>query len=254
MEADIEAGDEYEKGFKLDQLFKICLRVDHPLPDASQPNLNKPGRTNQADNFHPFEAGCTSDNRLEGNQGHKLPEMKSAFKGNIALYLPKQLSTSPFIFFITKEITRIKYTGGNYDPDADFIFPLYDDNSANPLDPRVTNLNPEIVNQLEQKLGLRYSTELSAENENASPVCYANSSEVTEDFKVELPPQMFTPIDILDYICAVLYSPFYSEKSNELLKMDFPIVPYPKSQFVFWKLVKSSAELRQIHLPDRAGD
>lgn len=224
MEADIEAGDEYEKGFKLDQVFKVCWRVNQPLPDASQTNLNKPGRT--------------------------------TLKDNVALYLPKQLITAPFVFFITKEIAGIKYTGTNYEPGADFIFPLYDDENTNSSDPRTTNLNPEVVNQLAQKLGLRYTTSLSPEieNENASPVCYANSPEVTEDFKIELPPQTFAPIDILDYIYAVLYSPAYRKKYNELLKENFPEVPYPESQFLFWKLVKSGAELRHIHLLESTGD
>ncbi len=58
----------------------------------------------------------------------------------------------------------------------------------------------------------------------------------------------FAPIDILDYIYAVLHSPTYREKYKEFLKIDFPRVPYPKDKDTFWKLVKSGGELRQIHL------
>jgi very-short-patch-repair endonuclease len=58
----------------------------------------------------------------------------------------------------------------------------------------------------------------------------------------------FTPIDILDYIYAVLHSPTYREKYKEFLKIDFPRVPYPKDQDTFWKLVKLGGEIRQIHL------
>jgi very-short-patch-repair endonuclease len=58
----------------------------------------------------------------------------------------------------------------------------------------------------------------------------------------------FTPIDILDYIYAVLHSPTYREKYKEFLKIDFPRVPYPKDQDTFWKLVELGGEIRQIHL------
>jgi very-short-patch-repair endonuclease len=58
----------------------------------------------------------------------------------------------------------------------------------------------------------------------------------------------FTPIDILDYIYAVLHSPAYREKYKEFLKIDFPRVPYPKDSEIFWKLVKIGKEIRKIHL------
>jgi very-short-patch-repair endonuclease len=58
----------------------------------------------------------------------------------------------------------------------------------------------------------------------------------------------FAPIDILDYIYAVLHSPTYREKYKEFLKIDFPRVPYPKDVETFWQLVKLGGEIRQIHL------
>jgi very-short-patch-repair endonuclease len=58
----------------------------------------------------------------------------------------------------------------------------------------------------------------------------------------------FAPVDILDYIYAVLHSPSYREKYKEFLKIDFPRVPYPKDVETFWQLVKLGGEIRQIHL------
>jgi predicted helicase len=58
----------------------------------------------------------------------------------------------------------------------------------------------------------------------------------------------FAPIDLLDYIYAVLHSPTYREKYKEFLKIDFPRVPAPQDHETFWKLVKLGGELRQIHL------
>jgi predicted helicase len=58
----------------------------------------------------------------------------------------------------------------------------------------------------------------------------------------------FAPIDVLDYIYAVLHSPAYREQYKEFLKIDFPRVPYPKDAATFWALVKLGGEIRQLHL------
>ena len=58
----------------------------------------------------------------------------------------------------------------------------------------------------------------------------------------------FAPIDLLDYIYAVLHSPTYRETYKEFLKIDFPRVPYPKTAATFWQLVALGSELRQTHL------
>jgi predicted helicase len=89
---------------------------------------------------------------------------------------------------------------------------------------RTPNLNTEIVNQIAEKLCLTFT----------------NEKETTKD--------TFAPIDILDYIYAVLHSPTYREKYKEFLKIDFPRVPFPKDKDTFWKLVKLGGEIRQIHL------
>jgi predicted helicase len=89
---------------------------------------------------------------------------------------------------------------------------------------RTPNLNVEIVKQIAEKLGLTFT----------------NEKETTKD--------TFAPIDILDYIYAVLHSPTYREKYKEFLKIDFPRVPFPKEKDTFWTLVKLGGEIRQIHL------
>lgn len=109
-------------------------------------------------------------------------------------------------------------------------FPLYlypENNSQqtiNQTTKRIPNFNPEIVNQIAEKLDLTFTNEK------------------------EQDPNTFAPIDLLDYIYAVLHSPTYREKYKEFLKIDFPRVPYPTNQITFWQLVKQGGELRQIHL------
>ena len=58
----------------------------------------------------------------------------------------------------------------------------------------------------------------------------------------------FAPIDLLDYIYAVLHSPEYREKYKEFLKIDFPRVPYPEDSEKFWQLVELGGQIRQLHL------
>lgn len=56
------------------------------------------------------------------------------------------------------------------------------------------------------------------------------------------------PEDIFDYIYAVLHSLNYREKYKEFLKIDFPRVPYPKNKNLFETLVALGEELRELHL------
>jgi predicted helicase len=61
-------------------------------------------------------------------------------------------------------------------------------------------------------------------------------------------PATFAPIDLLDYIYAVLHSPTYREKYREFLKIDFPRVPYPENAGRFLRLASLGETLRKIHL------
>ncbi|MGB4240752.1 MAG: type ISP restriction/modification enzyme, partial [Kiritimatiellia bacterium] len=58
----------------------------------------------------------------------------------------------------------------------------------------------------------------------------------------------FAPLDLLDYIYAVLHTPAYRERYKEFLKIDFPRVPFPADAAQFRKLAAIGAELRALHL------
>jgi predicted helicase len=58
----------------------------------------------------------------------------------------------------------------------------------------------------------------------------------------------FAPIDLLDYIYAVLYSNNYRVKYAEYLKIDFPRIPYPENADQFQKLAFIGSLLRNFHL------
>ena len=138
------------------------------------------------------------------------------------------------------------------------IFPLYPDpESFGQLglgsgSTHTPNLNMEIVDQIAKGLGLTFvpkpfnsqpTGQAGAQGDRGGEVCFAESDEVMPAYR-----QTFAPLDLLDYIYAVLHSPSYRETYKECLKIDFPRVPHPTDAEVFWKLVALGGELRQLHL------
>ncbi|MFB6181946.1 MAG: type ISP restriction/modification enzyme [Candidatus Magasanikbacteria bacterium] len=89
---------------------------------------------------------------------------------------------------------------------------------------RKPNLDEEIVEKIADKIELEFTPE-KTDKENT-----------------------FAPVDLLDYIYAVLHSPSYREKYKEFLKSDFPRVPYPENAEEFWAFAEKGSELRSIHL------
>ena len=107
-----------------------------------------------------------------------------------------------------------------------YIYPDSPDLLAETI--RIPNLNMQIVEATATSLGLTFTPE-----------------------KTDL-ANTFAPIDLLDYIYAVLHSPIYRDTYKEFLKIDFPRVPYPKEVSQFLQLVALGGELRQLHLLEGA--
>jgi predicted helicase len=145
-------------------------------------------------------------------------------------------------FFITRFLSEVKTSERTT---GSIAIPLYlypessDQLSLGSAETRTPNLNLEIVDQIAKGLGLTFTPEKGEEGE----VCFAESGKVMPEYR-----QAFAPIDLLDYIYAVLHSPTYRETYKEFLKIDFPRVPYPTDAAKFWELVKLGGELRALHL------
>lgn len=156
--------------------------------------------------------------------------MKNMKEQNSAIILSRQCTSDWRYVFISKDITESNLTGtaGRYGAGYHFPLYLYPDGEMFDTDKRKPNLNETIVAEIATGLGLSFT----------------NEKEATKN--------TFAPIDILDYIYAVLHSPTYRDKYKEFLKIDFPRVPYPKDKKKFWQLVKLGGEIRQIHLLESA--
>lgn len=153
--------------------------------------------------------------------------MKHLIQPNIGLSLIRRSRSDNFVgCVLTKNIVD-KCISSTLDNANIFPLYLYPETSAQTTFDQTTrtpNLNPAIVQQIADTIGLRFTNEKEAD------------------------AGTFAPIDILDYIYAVLHSPTYRETYKEFLKIDFPRVPYPKDAPTFWALVALGNELRQLHL------
>ncbi len=240
---------EYEKGFFINELFVTKSSGVKTSNDAFlvsfdssslvenvkskfqiEPNINLIKKYS----YKPFiEKYIYFDDKLIGRS---RKEFMSNFisKNNIGLCLMRNLvNTDSFSsILLTNNLLDINFYGFQT-----YCLPLYlypETTAQQTLDgntERTPNLNPEIVQQIAEGLGIAF---VSEKEHTPNPSQEGNKT--------------FAPIDLLDYIYAVLHSPSYREKYKEFLKIDFPRVPYPTSLSKFQTLTKLGSELRQIHL------
>ena len=242
---DFDEQNIYDKGFKVNEIFSSNNVGIVTSKDAILINESKNQLIKNVEEFYQIQADKSLikpisyrpfDNKfiyydVKLIERAREKSMQHFLIGkNIGLVIARQCVGNWQYVFISKLIGEFNLTGtagrygsGNY-------FPLYlhpETNGQQTIGQsteRQPNLNTEIVKHIADKLGLTFT----------------NEKETTQN--------TFAPIDILDYIYAVLHSPTYREKYNEFLKIDFPRVPYPKDNETFWQLVNIGSQIRQIHL------
>ena len=152
---------------------------------------------------------------------------------NLGLICPKQALEEPGGLITNNVIAHKTMSAYN----INYLFPLYlyPDASATQTDlvttastQRKPNLDEKIVAAIAKKLKLSFVPD-------------------HEEKKVD-DHSCFSPLDLLDYIYAVLHSPSYRSTYKEFLKIDFPRIPYPADAASFWQLVARGSELRALHL------
>jgi predicted helicase len=236
----------YDKGFSIYELFTLNNVGIATAKDAILINFSKIDLIKNVESFYSIEANSDViqkvsyrlfddrfiyyDTKIVERAREKI--MFNFLQGkNIGLALCKQFKTGENYVhtFISNKIIESSYVS-NRTSEITSTFPLYlypetkGQQTIGQTAERTPNLNTEIVKQIAEKLGLTFT----------------NEKEKTEG--------TIAPIDILDYIYAVLHSPTYREKYKEFLKIDFPRVPYPKDKDTFCQLVKLGGAIREIHL------
>ncbi|MDR0332448.1 MAG: DNA methyltransferase [Dysgonamonadaceae bacterium] len=220
---------DYEKGFKISELFLQYNAGIVTAKDAILINDTKKGLIESVEKFYNINADENLirsisyrpfDNKFVYYDAKLIERarkdiMQHFVKGDnlgfAGIRINKEKDDIGYSgVFVTKSIAEARLA----DRFLTSIFPLYLYPENNLLETdRIPNLKKEIVSEIEKQIG-----------------------------------ETFEPIDLLDYIYAVLYSPTYRERYKEFLKIDFPRVPYPQNAEQFWAFVKLGATLRKLHL------
>ena len=157
--------------------------------------------------------------------------MRHLYKDNFCLITNREQKIGNFdSVFISKDIVDLHIVDN-----GSYCFPLYESEEENSKKnkaqkilikekEKTPNLNQEILEKIASTMGLTFTPEPSSKKNS------------------------FCPLDLLDYIYAVLYSPPYRETYQAFLKIDFPRIPYPKNKEIFFNYAKLGKILRELHL------
>jgi predicted helicase len=265
---EFELKDKYENGFKIDELFMLnssgittqrddasikftqeeCDKIKNDIVNLSNHELShKYGFVDVRDwtisearkdlqnndiiankiQYRPFDFRFMNYiGKTKGIMGYPRYGVMQHFikHENIGLITSRQQSTFDFQHaFVTNYISD-RNSISMQTKEATYVFPLYRNETDLLNTSRTPNLNRVIIENIAQTIKLEFESEKSNNTKK------------------------FAPVDILDYIYAVLHSPAYREKYKEFLKIDFPRIPYPESAKQFRKLSKLGEKLRHLHL------
>ncbi len=121
-----------------------------------------------------------------------------------------------------------------------YLFPLFIYNQKGEVH---TNFSSAIISQIEERTGLHM---LSAKEEfwQIEPQTgYRMMDNAGDEDK-----DTFMPIDLLDYIYAVLHSRRYRQTYHECLQDGFPTIPYPADAGYFRYMADLGGQIRRLHL------
>lgn len=270
-----ERKEEYEKGFPIDKIFSVFslgiltkndsitinfdenelnlildnfeklnfkdLRRKHSIkPDSRDWQIlkaiddikhNRSKVSPTSISYRPFDTRKTF---LSGNSrgfiSYPQNKIRNHFiKDNIALIVNRQLASLPFTHcFVTNIISDQCYIsnktkeGGTVCPL--YLYPTNNNQIAIENQKRIPNFDEIIIKQIAKNLGLRFTNE-------KEPIA-----------------DTFNPIDLLNYIYAILHSRTYRDRYAEFLKIKFPRIPFTSNNELFRQLADYGEQLVQLHL------
>ena len=236
--------EEYDKGFKVDELFNVSsvsvvTAKDAILVDMNENNLFAKVKQEygSADsslikryNYRPF------DDRFVYYDVQKIERprettMRQMVHQNIALLTCRQLAGNEWKHVSVADGIVDDCRVSSKTKERGYVFPLYVYKENMGKEECIVNFNTEMYEKIAK--GLNYYA-CAESNVLIDPI---------SDYNGVLYPQ-----DLFDYIYAVLHSPSYRKRYKEFLKIDFPRIPCPTDWEKFRDLVELGEELRQLHL------
>ena len=241
---DFELQEEYDNGFKIDELFKVSsvsvvTANDSVLVDINENCLLK--KVNEAFgnadksfieryNYRPFDDRYIYYDVLKIERPRETT-MRHMKKPNIAILTCRQLAGNEWRHVSVADGIVDDCRVSSKTKERGYVFPLYIFKENMGDEECIVNFNKDLYEEIAK--GLNYLP------------CYDDNMLIdpTSEYNGVLYPQ-----DLFDYIYAVLHSPSYRERYKEFLKIDFPRIPYPTDWEKFRDLVEKGEELRHLHL------
>ena len=230
-----EGEDEYNNGFKIDELCKIVSAGVVTANDKLLINTNKDDLyTNieskyehvetslvQKISYRPFDEQFVyyDPSKLERPREKVMKHFGNNENLGICLCKQYKVGNNYQHVLITDGIIESGFVS-NKTAEITSVFPLY-------LYPEEGSIDTSRRPNLDEKIWAQINTAIGKEA---------------------------TPEDIFDYIYGVLHSPVYRAKYKEFLKVDFPRIPYPKDQTEFDHFRSFGYQLRELHLMHNVPD
>ena len=232
---DFSIQEEYEKGFRIDELMKMNaagIKTHHDAELVSFDAINS--LYNQIYSYRVLDNRFL-DYDLQKVERHRFALMRHLIRDNLSLSVSRQCIDDWKYVFCTNRISDInliasagKLGGGN-------VFPLYlypTDGEEKLGETRKPNLDESIWRKIDASL------------DSSTPFPSASSGNYAQNDNSHIT----TPEQIFDYIYGVLHTPSYREKYKEFLKIDFPRIPFPENKEEFERIVSIGNKLRELHL------
>ncbi|MBR5062955.1 MAG: DNA methyltransferase [Prevotella sp.] len=272
---DFELEEEYNKGFKIDELFNVCLLGPNSHRDDFAIAFTKEEAAARIANFtnksisdneirEKYQLKDTRDWNIHDarnlTDGTEMPVkcIYRVFDFRYMLYgkyafdyhrpqLNEQLLNDNFALIVNRQ-NRLSF--------STFVakVPL---GQHCILDPREGSYAMPLYLYNEDDGELFKNDSSSKKKLNLNPTILRKIEEglsLRKDYFAKNPIQCQS---LFDYIYAVLHSPSYRKRYEEFLKIDFPRIPYPTDLGEFRRLADIGAQLRRLHLmeglPTRTG-
>lgn len=262
-------GDQYEKGFKVSDLFasglsgikfrkdKLLITRNYVRADAEQ-MVRDVCTLSDAELFAKYEFSETSDWKLAEQRSNFANPMPKDFIR--VAYRPLDFRYSYYpINLINKIIPRGDSRRGlmrNMIDGANVALVAGRQNKSSEVNhffavdcPSEMKTGESTIQSYHFPLYL-YPEEGTLETErrvNFDPTIYAEIRE-----RAGLSGADGDELKVFDYIYGVLHSPDYRRTYAQFLKIDFPRIPYPANPTVFVHVAEKGGQLRRLHLMEEA--
>lgn len=172
--------------------------------------------------YRPFDVRWTLYDKILVTYTRPLIEQHIIRHQNIVLGIGKSGNVMGDSEWTLVSISDIAMEKNSIPRGGIYLFPLYKYEDAL----CITNFAPDIIKEVESRTQLiMQDNQETGRSENG-----------------------FLPIDLIDYIYAVLNSPSYRDTYKDFLQSDFPTIPYPHTADYFFAMAEKGKELRELHL------